>query len=232
MKRLLPVLLVLSLSAFAAEDEAKSELSQKLDSLNIPSDKVTPVLSQDKLYAVNTRYSSLNKRHEITISGANNFTSDSHLTTRNSGATYRFHINSKWSIGMRYSHYFNELSGAGEKLFESKELLPDSDYALKSTEGFVNFNTVYGKLRLTRDTIVYFDQYIALGYGDIALSRGETKMATVDLGFAFWLGKHASSRIGLRNEFYEQEKINGPENVQNALGYVEFGYLFGEGARI
>ena len=232
MKRILSALLLVSTGVFAEAEPTKSGLSEKLDSLNIPSDKVTPMISQDKLYAVNSRYSSLQKRHEITLAGANNFTGDDHLTSRNTSGTYRFHWNSTWSLGMRYSHYFNELSGAGKKLFDKERLLPDTDFALKSTEGFINLNTVYGKLRLTRDTVVYFDQYITLGYGDIALSQGETKMGTLDLGFAFWLGKHMSARTGLRNEFYEQEKINGDSNVHNALGYIEFGYLFGEGARI
>jgi hypothetical protein len=52
-------------------------------------------------------------------------------------------------------------------------------------------------------------------------------MYTADTGFSFWLGKKMSLRTGLKNEFYQQQKINGPENVHNAMGYLEFGYLFG-----
>ena len=220
------VLPILSLQA------SESKLSEKLDSLNIPSDKVTPLVSKENLFAVNDRYSSLTKRHEVSFFGANNFNSDSHIETTQSGAAYRFHINSRWSVGAKYSEYSNKLSGAGKKLFDNEQLLPDTDYALKSTEGFISFNTIYGKLRLTRDTIVYFDQYIALGYGDVALANGEQKMTTLDLGLAFWLGRKASARVGLKNEFYTQQKINGSSDVQNAMGYMEFGYLFGEGARI
>ncbi len=223
------ILSTFSLSSSYAE---KVDLTKKLETLNVPSDKVTPLISEDKLYAVNKRYSSLNKRHEITVSGAKNFNADSHIETENASMTYRFHWNDTWSVGYRYSEYQNNLSSAGEQLFDSEKLLPDTDYALKSTEGFVNFNTVYGKLRLTQDTIVYFDQYITLGYGNIALAAGETRLATVDLGFSFWIGKHASLRIGARNEFYEQQKLNGADDVHNVLGYFEMGYLFGEGATI
>jgi len=233
MKKLLLVTLLMSSFSYAEESKpAKSDLENKLESLNIPSDKVTPVVSEEKLYAVNERYSSLNKRHEFTMFGANNFNADSHLTTTMTGATYRFHLNGKWSVGARYSEYFNKLSSAGEKLFEDQKLLPDTDYAIKSSEGFLSFNTIYGKLRFTKDTIVYFDQYISLGYGNIQLAKDETQMYSVDLGFAFWLGKHMSTRIGVKNESYTQNKVKGSQNVHNAMGYLEFGYLFGEGSRI
>jgi outer membrane beta-barrel protein len=228
MKKILGISIVLmSFSGFSASD-----LEKKLDSLNIPSDKVTPLVSEENLISVNSRYSSLNKRNELTLIGANNFTSDSHIDTRQVGAAYRFHINSRWSIGARYTEYENKLSEAGDELFKDKNILPDSDFAIKSTDGFISFNTVYGKIRLTKKTIVYFDQYISLGYGNVALSQGEAQMYTVDAGFAFWLGKHGSARIGVKNELYEQHKLNGAENVHNAMGYVEVGYLFGEGARI
>ncbi len=223
MKRILTLALCsISLNSFASDD-----LSKKLEALSIPSEKVTPLLTEDELIAVNGRYSSLNKRHEVTFSGANNFTADSHMETKQISATYRFHINSNWSIGARYSEYENKLSGAGEKLFDEQKILPDADFAIKSSEGFVNYNTVYGKLRLTKSTIVYFDHYVSLGYGTVALGNGEAQTYIGDTGLAFWIGKHASLRTGLRNEFYRQKKLNGPENVHNGMGYIEFGYLFG-----
>lgn len=227
MKKIVCSLLVLSsVSSFA-----KTDLEKKLDALSIPDDKVTPVLSKDKLHIVNTRYSSLTNRHELTMAGANNFTSESHLETKQVFASYRYHINSKWSLGLRHSIYGNELSSSGKRLFKDKSLLPDSDFAYKSTEFLGTYNGLYGKLRWNADTVVYFDQYFTLGYGDIDLESGPTKTYSLDLGMAFWIGKHMSSRIGLKNEFYKQTKLTGDENTHNAMGYIEFGYLFGEGNR-
>lgn len=40
-----------------------------------------------------------------------------------------------------------------------------------------------------------------------------------------------SSRFGIKNEFYSQKKVSGDADAYNAMGYVEFGYLFGEGNR-
>jgi outer membrane beta-barrel protein len=224
MKKILSFITIIVLSS---QGHTASDLEKKLDSLNIPTDKVTPLVSKENLTAINGRYSPLNKRHEVTFLGANNFTADTHMDTKQLGASYRFHLNSRWSFGLKYSEYKNKLTDAGEKLFKTKTILPDSDFAIKSSEGFVNFNTVYGKLRLTQKTIVYFDQYISIGYGKVALESGEVQMYSTDLGFSFWFGKHLSTRVGLKNEFYEQKRLVGSRNVQNAMGYLEFGYLFG-----
>ena len=234
MKKLSFVFLILSLTtfSFAKEESGADDLSKKLDGLNIPSDKVTPLLSEEDLYAVNERYSSLSNRFEFTLFGAHDFAADAHMDSKQTGATMRYHINSRWSLGARYTEYFNELTPSGEALFEQEQLLPDSDFALKSSDAFINFNTVYGKVRLTRDTVVYFDQKIYLGYGNVSLSSGETQMYLADLGLSFWVGKKMSARFGVKNEFYTQKRINGDDNVHNAMGYLEIGYLFGEGSRI
>ena len=96
--------------------------------------------------------------------GANNFTADSHLSTQEAGISYRYHLNAKWSFGARYNRFTNKLTDAGQTLFDSQKILPDTDYALNSKELFVNYNTIYGKLRFTEDTVVYFDQYVSGDY--------------------------------------------------------------------
>lgn len=233
MKNLLVVILTLTFALFSTVSFAQenSALEKKLDDLNIPDNKVTNVLSEDKLYIVNTRYSSLVNRHEFTLLGANNFTADSHLSTQHVGASYRYHINSDWSLGLRYNRYSNKLTPSGARLFSEKAILPDTDYAFNSKELFVNYNTIYGKLRITDDTLVYFDQYISLGGGKIKLASGEKTHGFVDLGLSFWLGNHVSARVGVKNEFYNQQRITGSKNIHNAIGYFELGYLFGKGDR-
>ena len=156
-------------------------LEQKLDELNIPDDKVTPVLSKDTLYIVNTRYSSLINRHEIGVQGSHNFTADSHLDVKQVSGSYRYHLNSKWSFGLRYNYYSNELTSAGQRLLDDKQIIPDQDFAFNSQEAFVTYNTIYGKLRWSEETVVYFDQYFSLGAGQIELASGKTNHALLDV---------------------------------------------------
>jgi outer membrane beta-barrel protein len=225
--------IILAFSVFASTQliAQDSELERKLDALNIPDDKVTTLLSEDKFYIVNTRYSSLINRHEVTLQGGNNFTADSHLSSQQASLAYRYHLNSSWSAGLRYTRYSTKLSDAGNRLFTDKKILPDTDFAKNSQELFVNFNTIYGKLRWTQDTVVYFDQYISLGGGKIELASGKTNLAFADLGFSFWIGNHMSARLGVKNEFYKQTQLSGPRSIHNAVGYLEFGYMFGSGDR-
>ena len=229
MKKITTLLLLsLSFSALAAE----TSLDKKLDDLNIPDDQVTPALSQDNFYIVNTRYSSLINRHEIGVQGSHNLTADSHLDVKQISGSYRYHLNSKWSFGLRYNHYTNKLTQAGERLLEDQKIVPDQDFAYNSQEIFATYNTGYGKLRWSSETVVYFDQYISLGGGQIELASGKTNHALLDLGLAFWLKKHGSLRVGVRNEVYNQIKITGEDLKYNAMGYIEFGFLFGDGDRV
>lgn len=224
---------IIILISIALSASASQKLKEKIEALSIPQDKVTPILSEDKLYVVNTRYSSLKFRHEFTISGANNFLVDDHLTSRQLSGSYRFHFNDTFSAGYRYSDYNNELSTAGKRLFEDKDILPDTDYAIKAWELFVNANVFYGKIRLSEKRIVYFDLYTALGAGKMELASGEVDHYIGDVGIAFWLGRNFSTRIGYKTEFYEQESISGIKQDQlNGLGYIEIGYLFGSGSRL
>lgn len=227
-KLLLSTIFLLSSPLLFAEESGKS-LTNKLDELHIPDDKVTPVLSKQELFIVNTRYSSLVNRHEFTLQGSHNLTADSHLDVKQSALSYRYHLNSKWSFGLRYNRYTNELTNAGKRLLDDQKIVPDQDFAFNSQEIFATYNTIYGKLRWSQNTVVYFDQYISLGAGQIELASGKTNHGLVDLGLVFWLGKHGSMRVGIKNEFYNQQQLSGERFMHNGMGYLEIGYLFGSG---
>ena len=218
---------------FSATAVASDSITKSLEALNIPDNQISPTISQDKIFVLNTRYSSLTNRHEASLSGGNNFTAPSHMESRSAGLTYRYHINPKWSVGLRHTEYYNDLNKSGKTLLSQKSLIPDSDFAKSSNEIFGGYNLFYGKMRMTQKTVIYFDQYVALGAGKIDLASGSTNMGLLDLGVAFWIGNHMSARIGVKNEFYQQTLIDGDQaTVHNANGYVEFGYLFGEGSKI
>ena len=210
----------------------KGTLETHLDNLAIPDGRISPALSEDQIFIVNTRYSSLIERHEVSLLGGGNFTADSHLSMQLMALTYRYHLNDSWSFGGRFSRYSTSLSSAGEALLDNHQIVPDTDYALNAQEVFANYHTTYGKIRVTPRQVMYFDQYVALGLGVVELSRGRAPMGLLDLGFAFWPGGHASVRLGLKNEGYWQEKFKGQEFQHNMMGYVEIGWLFGQGERL
>jgi outer membrane beta-barrel protein len=128
--------------------------------------------------------------------------------------------------------FYNDLSPAGKALLQSSSIVPESDWAKSSTELVSSYNLNYGKMRVANDTIVYFDQYFALGFGTIELASGRSDLYSLDLGVAFWVGSNFSTRVGLKNDFFRQQLSTGERFTHNAMGYLEFGYLFGEGTKI
>ena len=226
---LFSLLAISALNAQEAQVSEESELEEKLRELHIPDDEVSPTLSEDQLHVVNTRYSSLINRHEISLQGTHNFTSESHLRVRQAALSYRYHLNDRWSFGLRYVRHSNKLSEDGRFLLDDQKIVPDTDYALNAREIFASYNTIYGKMRLSQRRVLYFDQYISLGAGQTKLASDQTPHAFLDLGFAFWLSRWGSLRVGMKNEIYEQVKRSGEEFRYNAMGYLEFGYLFGLG---
>lgn len=226
MKKLIS-LTIIGFSTFAV---ANTDLSNKLDELRVPDDKVSPVVTEDKLYIVNKRYSSLVNRHELSFSGGKNMNPVSHIDNKLTSWLYRYHINSNFQVGLRYNTYYNDLTSSGKTLYKEEALLPDTDFAFKSTSAFLGINTFYGKMRLTDKSVIYFDQFVSLGYGEVDLAEnGLQKMINLDAGFSFWMGKKMSLRFGLNNEFYSQRRRSGLTNVHNMMGYFELGYLFGQG---
>jgi outer membrane beta-barrel protein len=91
----------------------------------------------------------------------------------------------------------------------------------------VEYNVFYGKFRLSTDTVLYFDTFVAAGVSDVELESGNTTGGVLDVGFAFWAGKNWSARAGLKNDWYNETLVTGEELNHNMIGYLSIGYLFG-----
>lgn len=224
MKKL--ILLTLALSSLTAMANTPA-LEQELNALAVPQDQALVNTSKDKLYTIQSRFANLNKRHEIGFVGGKNLNQDGHLDSNQFGALYRFHINDKWALGANYFKVNNELSPAGKKLVNDKGILPDRDFVKSQMDAIVEYNLFYGKMRFDMDRVVYFDQYWGVGAGQVELGNSNTTAMVLDAGFAFWLGKWGSARLGLKNDFYTEQNLNGSTSVHNMVGYFAFGMMLG-----
>jgi outer membrane beta-barrel protein len=203
-----------------------SSLESELESLALP-DNHGVVSTSDKLYAIQSRFAPLARRHEFAFTMGKNVNQDGHLDSNQVGGLYRYHINDKWALGVNHFRMNNSLSPSGKKLLSATGSMPDRDFISHQTDLMAEYNLFYGKLRFGMDQVTYFDQYIALGAGQLSMGRGNATAAVVDAGFAFWLGKNGSARIGLKQDFYREQTYNGALNTHNMIGYVAFGYLLG-----
>jgi uncharacterized protein with beta-barrel porin domain len=77
------------------------------------------------------------------------------------------------------------------------------------------------------DQVLYFDQYVAAGPGFVTTQYGSSPAAVVDVGFAFWLGRNASLRFGVKSQYFNEKRFVDSSNVTHVLGHFDIGYAFG-----
>ncbi|MBY0517813.1 MAG: outer membrane beta-barrel domain-containing protein [Bacteriovoracaceae bacterium] len=222
MKKHLLITLFVSTTAFASVP-----LEQELNSLAVPSDTAMTSTAKDKLYTIQSRFAPLKNRHEISFAAGKNLNQDGHLVSNQFGAQYRYHINDKWALGGNFFKVNNELSSSGKKLLNDNGVIPDRDFVKTQMDAMVEYNLFYGKMRLDMDKVVYFDQYWGIGAGQVQLGRSTATAAVLDAGIAFWMGKWGSARLGMKNDFYKEQNLNGSTSVHNMIGYLAFGMMLG-----
>jgi outer membrane beta-barrel protein len=228
---IVPVLyaaIALVLAARSAHASTGS-LSEELQSLSLPANEAPVQLSQEKLYAVQTRFVPLRHRSELSIGGGEDFTGDSFLSTRDLNLGYRFHLSDRWSLAAAGSAVFNTLTGSGQRLLDSDGRLPDSAYAKWRADLTATYNVFYGKFRVSMDQVFYFDQYASLGAGAVGEPSGTQPAAVADLGFAFWIGRSGVVRLGLKDYYYKETRTLSASMGNNLYGHLEVGYLLGGG---
>lgn len=207
-----------------ATPKAGLSLEDQLKELN--SGNQAPMVSREKLYAVQERYLPLRHKSEVTLGGAMNLTGNSFLRTQQVALGYRFHFNDRWSMGLSHAFVFNQFTTGADNLKTADGAVPHVPYASSRSDMMVEYHVFYGKFRWSVDTVSYFDQYIAIGPGIVAMNNGVVGAAVADIGFAFWLGKWGSARVGLKDYFYNEAYRSGSTASQNVHAHLDMGYLF------
>lgn len=223
MKRITLFLIGLSICAFGATEEIP--LESKLDQLAVPENTAPIGVAAEKIYAVQTRYSPMQYRHEISVGGATHFNSDSHLSSKQVEVDYRFYLSNRVFLGLAGSYVFNSFTDSANRLMRDVGRVPDVDYAKYKADLSVGFNVFYGKFRLSMDQVFYFDQYVSLGGGFADLASGRTAMAVGDIGMVFWFGQHMSLRFGVKDYFYKETRDLSSGNVHSLHGHVDVGVV-------
>lgn len=219
---------------------ATENLEAKLDELKLPANQAPAGVSSEHLYAVQTRYSNLSLRPEVSVGGAYNFGGSTFLKMTQLDTTLRFHITNRFDISASYSRAYNEFtSGANELLAlgRGEQALVDTALVMSRKDVLIGFNAFYGKLRFSMDNVLYFDQYVAVGPGKVDYTvgaSGENLSATsavADVGFVFWMGRYMSLRAGVKNELFHEKRVLSEGTAYHALGHVDLGIVFGSFGR-
>jgi len=202
-------------------------LESELDSLNLEkTEKVPEGSTKERLYSIQSRITELKNRVEILAGGGQNFSGDSFLQSRQMSLEGQFHFNDSWSAALAYSQLDNQWTNSTQQLINQKSLVPDVDYTTSRTEARVQYNTFYGKLRWQRDSVLYFDQYISLGYAWNNLASGTSPGPVADIGFAHWISNWGTVHWGVKDYYYQENGQLSSGYNNNIFGYLEVGYLF------
>lgn len=209
------------------EIEKDVNLEKELESLNMPVNQGPANASIENLYSVQTRLMPLTRKHEITLNVGKNMNAGGLLNSEQIGGTYRYHVNDKFSFGVGGYKVFNEISTDGKDVLRAGRIVNPKDYVSQQYEAHVSYNLFYGKFRLGLNRVFYFDQYLSLGAGIAELASGNTQMISPEIGLAFWMGTMGSIRLGVRNELYNEQTLDGESLNHNLVTYLGIGILFG-----
>lgn len=160
---------------------------------------------------------------------------DSYVRTQSGGAQLEFHINPRWSLGLRYDTYFNALTSEGEKIYNqaassvgngNQASLPEIDFPLSSQLATVSWYPVYGKLNLFDMAVTQFDLYLMAGAGMINLDSGHrSALTSVGGGAGLWFTQHMMARWELRYQGYKDKVYSENPQVNSMAMHLSLGFL-------
>lgn len=213
--------LFLNVTAFAATRSLERELKDLDVKDAVPSSKLS-----ERIYAVQERATPLKFRPEVALAFAENFGGSGFLDTKQFSLEGIFHFSDRWAAAAGYSRVYNKFTGAADNLLDQGGFLPDVDYAKSRIEARGIYNVFYGKFRVSRIQAFSFDQFVGLGVAQNSLRSGTSLGPVAEAGFSFWIGQHASVRIGAKDYYYREDRALSQGNSHNVHGYLQSGYLF------
>lgn len=198
-------------------------------------EKATALDPENRSRIVQKRVVDRDLRLELGVNYGGVAGGDSYLRTQNLGAAMDFHITPRWSLGLRYYDYGNDLTPEGQRMLQEARtrydqggrtyVIPDIDYPIQSAMAVVDFYPIYGKINLFDKAVTQFDFYMLGGGGQIQLSSGWTTILTGGAGVGFWIGQHMSIRTELRYQHYKDQIITGARNIDTVVGTAGVGFM-------
>lgn len=217
--------IVVSMTANAGILEDFDTLGGNKDLLN----KVQQTKADSKVQIVQKRVVDRNFRHEFYPEYSYNLGGDPYIISQSVGFNYQFHINPRWSVGLKYSYISNELTDEARSLQDdpNAELrrIPQIDYAKESSMALVNWYPIYGKFALLNAAVIHFDMYLVGGYGNITLDSGETETFTYGGGVGLWWSKYLTTRFEMRQQHYQVNRLERTDEAKVTSASMSIGLL-------
>ncbi len=194
-----------------------------------------------KVRIVQNRLVDMNNRVEIGGNFAFIGGGDSYIDSTNYGALLDYHINSKFSFGLRYQKFSNSLTPEAKSMMQraadAQAIDPASTVPFPRIDspqdaGIVTFSyyPIYGKLNLFDMGVAHFDVYTIAGYGKMRLkdtlgNQSTTDVLTAGGGLAAWLSQHFAMRFEARYVTYNDLITTENRRENTVQGMLSIGVL-------
>lgn len=238
MKNILLSFLALSItvSAFAAPKKSIKNDFETLGDNKVFAERVKEMDQEKRVRIVQHRIVDLYNRFEIGGTYGYNAGGDSYVTTQHLGGILDFHFSPRFAMGIRYQHYYNELTNEGKSQYDAAKAAQSNDPAASQKFAGIDYpeqvglvtlsySPIYGKLNLFDMSVAHFDIYTLVGYGKMQLQSGSSDVFTGGAGMGIWVTQNFATRIEGRYETYK-DLIGFQDRTQNNVqGMVSIGIL-------
>lgn len=251
MKNLILLLTVcfLALPSMAKSKRTKSTKSvnvdQQLDSLGSNDEiikKAKALQPNNSMRIVQKREVDRNLRPELGINYGVVNGGDTYLNSATWGANLEFHINPRWSLGLRYNDHRNELTSEGERVFNlasanqlagNPSQAPSVAFPIRSYMAMVSWYPVYGKVSWFESAVSQFDFYVTAGGGQVEYEyldnrqtiSGNSPIFTGGIGMGLWVNSWLTSRAEVRYQNYQDSVSTGERDINAFIFQLGIGFM-------
>ena len=233
---------VMTVALACVASHAFAQTSSEMESLGSNKDvkqRASNLESRSRIGIVQGRTVKRDNRLELGANYGGNAYGDSYLLTQSMGAQVDYHINTTFSLGVRYTKAFNNLTPEGQQVYSQAQAnptnfnIPQIAYPDQTVMAVVNWYMMYGKINFFDARVVQFDIYSLAGYGQVQMDsslNGQSTSSwentwTAGGGIAFWLTQHISSRFELRYQSYANPSYSGSNNLNLIVANLGIGVL-------
>ena len=221
--------LILGVLLSVSAEAATSNYDRDMDSLGSNREitkRARGYRADNEIIAVQKRQVDRNYRIELGVNyGMSAGGGDAYVNTTMLGGQVDFHFTPRWSVGARYTSYFNSLNSRGQQVMDNYQAQvaakqnasrPDISWPKDSWLGVIDFYPIYGKLDILDHSVTQFDVFLLAGAGQINLPTGSSALMTAGGGVGVWWAQHLSTRLELRWQGYS-DKVYGETRSQNEM---------------
>ena len=171
---------VLSTVALGADKSAASSQATRgdNDSLTDQMQQLSGGSSSEKFYVVHDRRSGNAGVFDISAGAGYNTNSDVNIRSSEQMARINYHATDKVFLSVAGSQVHNQFNLSAQKRMEEDGTFPNVGFVKSRVDLSIGYNLIYGKARVSKDAIFYFDQYVAIGGGVINQTNTREEVKT------------------------------------------------------